>query len=74
MSARCKFCDDPAQHIFRDRPICRECLDELVCGLVPPLEQVTSPHIPHVPLGVSIYRHGRQAGTGEGNDYFGNHT
>ncbi len=57
----------------KEKWLCLDCEMELVLGIMPPLEKITSggSHHPH---GVEIIRRGVVAGAGEGNDYFGNHT
>jgi hypothetical protein len=72
---KCSACgEDHAGFAFKlKRWLCIECEMELDSGYVPPYQQVTSRHF-NVPNRWSIVRMGRQPGTGEGNDFFGNHT
>jgi hypothetical protein len=68
----CAACGDPATcvgHLKNERRyLCTECFNELECGVVPPMQYVTS--------GKSQAKivNGHQPGIGDGNDFFGNHT
>jgi hypothetical protein len=53
---------------------CEGCAKELALGIIPNYSEITSSGAPHKPAGVSIRFVLRTPGTGDGNDYFGNHT
>ena len=70
----CSCCGDPAVvRLRRYGWVCVECWQELTQGIVPDMGTITSTS-PHVPAGVNLIRRSRTPGTGEGRDYFGNHT
>lgn len=64
----CIHCGDKPSSKFDPHGwLCLECAAELIHGIIPPFSKITSGKRQAVPRG-------EQPGTGEGNDYFGNHT
>lgn len=66
-------CGDRAVMFVRGKFTCKECALELTTDYIPPFDEITG-GASRCPKGFYIVRIGRQPGTGEGNDYFGNHT
>lgn len=72
----CNCCGDLGgfpDPVKRDGWVCKDCYLELTLGVIPPMEKITG-RCPHKPHGVTITTLQRPPGTGDGNDYFGNHT
>lgn len=73
MGEPCRCCGDSPSFPSKKGPLCLDCWREIFLGVIPSLKIITS-RASHVPKGVRITQLGRRPGTGEGNDYFGNHT
>jgi hypothetical protein len=71
----CRYCQDDCAIWCEGRGfVCLGCYAELKYGTLPPLEEITSPHVPHVPKGMSIRRLGRHSfSTNEDVDFYGKH-